>query len=311
MDKKMSFFTIAFLSIIVTACLPSSTPKTEPAPPAGSGTTTTATGVKKRAIQNIGSDTMVNLAQAWAEDFKKIRRDVSVEVAGPGSAVGIANLINGTADLVNSSRKMSAGEMAQAKNNNPGKEPREFIVGFDGLAVYVHKDNPLEELTLEQIGEIYKMRGTADKWSQLGVDAKKICSSDEIVRYSRQSNSGTYKYFQEAVLHKGDFRSGSLDLHGSKDVVEAVGKTPCSIGYSGMAYKTPEVKFVKVAKKKGDPALAPSNETVLSGAYPIARPLLLYTLGEPAGDLKDYIDWILSPAGQEVIAKVGYTPLKK
>ncbi|MBI4584586.1 MAG: phosphate ABC transporter substrate-binding protein [Planctomycetes bacterium] len=264
----------------------------------------------KKTIQNTGSDTMLNLAQAWSEEFHKIKPDVSVEVSGPGTAVGIEALKQGNADLVNASRRLEPAEAAQVKSNT-GKEPKEFIAGYDGLAVYAHKDNPLEEIVLEQLAEIYKEGGKISKWSELGVDLKKICPSDEIVRFSRQSNSGTYKYFREAVLHKGDFKRGSKDMPGSKYVVEAVGGTPCGIGYSGMAYKTDHVKFLKVAQKKGDPSFAPSNETVLSGQYSIARPLFLYTIGEPEGELKDYIDWILSPAGQGVIAKIGYIPLKK
>jgi phosphate transport system substrate-binding protein len=315
MDKKMSIFAIAFCSIILTACAPSCTPKTETniAPILENKTATqpAVSGVKKKPIQNTGSDTMVNVAQAWSEEFRKIRPDISVEVSGPGSAAGIASMTNGTADLVNSSRKMTPAEIAQCKSNNNGKEPKEFMVGYDGLAVYIHKDNPINELTLEQLADIYKKGGMTEKWSQLGVDHKKLCPSDEIVRFSRMSNSGTYQYFREAVLQKGDFKLGSKDLNGSKEVVDATGTTPCGIGYSGMAYKTNEVKFVKVAKKKGDPSYSPTLETVLSGEYPISRPLFLYTLGEPTGDLKDYVDWILSPAGQQLIEKIGYIPLKK
>ncbi len=300
--KSLILWGLAFLAF-------SCTPRPE-SPSPDQGGKAVSTKAAKKTIQNTGSDTMVNLAQAWSEEFHKIRPDVSVEVSGPGTAVGIANLIQGTADLVNASRKLEPAEAAQVKNNT-GKEPKEFVVGYDGLAVYAHKDNPLDEVTLEQLGEIYKEGGKISKWSELGIDLKKSCPSDELVRFSRQSNSGTYKYFREAVLHKGDFKLGSKDLPGSKDVVEAVGSTPCGIGFSGMAYKTDRVKFLKVARKKGDPAFAPSNETVLSGQYPIARPLFLYTIGEPEGVLKDYIDWIISPAGQGVIARIGYIPLKK
>src|SRR5207249_3079386 len=134
--------------------------------------------------------------------------------------------------------------------------------------------------------------------------------SDEIIRVSRQSSSGTYMYFKETVLgKKREYKQGQMDMNGSKDVVELVGRTPCAIGYSGMAYKTDAVKYLKVSKKKGDNAYLPTMETVLQKTYPIARPLYLYTLGEPAGEIKGYIGWILGPDGQKVVQETGYIPL--
>jgi phosphate transport system substrate-binding protein len=199
--------------------------------------------------------------------------------------------------------------VAQARKNT-GKEPREFMVGHDALAVYVHKGNPIEEITLEQLAQIYGEGGSFTRWSQLGV--KMPDGSDEIIRVSRQSNSGTYAYFREAVLGKGrDFRLGSRDMNGSKDVVELVSKTPGAIGYSGMGYSTADVKMLRVARKAGDPFIAPTVENTLNHTYPIARPLFMYTLGDPTGAVKKYLDWVHSEAGQQIVLQSGYVPLEK
>jgi phosphate transport system substrate-binding protein len=258
-------------------------------------------------IQNKGSDTMVNLAQAWAEEYKKAAPDVSVEVSGGGSGVGIAALTKGTIDIANASRNMKPEEIQEAKKNT-GKEPKEIVVGYDGLAIYVHKDNPLNEITLDQIAEIYAEGGKISKWSELGVTIPGN-SSDEIVRVSRQSNSGTYEFLREHVLKQKDFKLGSRDMNGSKEVVELVASTPTAIGYSGMGYATPGVKMLKVKKTGADPAFEPNNENTLAKTYPIARTLQVYTLGEPQGAIRNYIDWILSDAGQKVVAASGYVPL--
>ncbi len=272
------------------------------------GTGTTAGG--KVIIQNLGSDTMVNLAQAWAEEYAKIDPSVSVEVSGGGSGTGVAALINGTVDIANCSRQLEPEEIERAKQNT-GKEPYEFVVGFDALAVYVHKDNPLQEISLEQLAEIYGEGGNITKWSQLGIPHPS-CSSDEIIRVSRQSNSGTYFYFRETVLgEQRDFKLGSRDLHGSKDVVELVGRTPCAIGYSGMGYATKEVKMLNISRKTGEPAYAPNLENTLNGTYPIARPLYMYSLGKPTGAVKKYLEWILSDEGQKIVEISGYVPIPK
>ncbi len=260
-------------------------------------------------IQDTGSDTMVNLAQAWAEEYAKVEPTVSVEVSGGGSGTGIAALINGTVDIANCSRRFEPQEIEQAKKNT-GKGPREFMVGFDALAVYVHKNHPLEEITLDQLAEIYGEGGKITKWSQLGVRMPR--GADEIIRVSRQSNSGTFHYFREAILGKGrDFKLGSRDMHGSKDVVELVSRTPGAIGYSGMGYATSEVKMLRISKKVGEKSFSPTVENTLNHAYPIARPLYMYTLGEPTGSVKKYVDWVHSEAGQKIVAQSGYVPLPK
>lgn len=261
----------------------------------------------KTIIKNKGSDTMVNLAQAWAEVYSN--DTVSVEVSGGGSGTGVAALINGTVDIANCSRQVKDKEKQQAKDNT-GKEPIEFIVGYDALAVYVHKDNPIDKITIPQLAEIYGEDGTITKWNNLGV-ANSGCSSDKIIRISRQSNSGTYFYFREALLGKErDFELGSLDLHGSKDVVEVVGRTHCAIGYSGMGYATDHVKMLKVATTSEETYYSPNLENVLAKSYPIARPLYMYSLGEPTGEAKAYLDWILSPEGQKIVQELGFVPLQ-
>jgi phosphate transport system substrate-binding protein len=263
---------------------------------------------EKSVIQNTGSDTMVNLAQAWAEEYANVEPTVSVEVSGGGSGTGIAALINGTVDIANCSRRFEPGEIDQAKKKHGGIEPREFMVGYDALSVYVNKGNPMEQITLEQLADIYGEGGKVTKWSDIGVTMPS--GADEIIRVSRQSNSGTYAYFREAILGKGrDFKLGSRDMQGSKDVVELVSRTPGAIGYSGMGYRTPDVKMLRVAKKAGDTAYAATVENTLSHVYPIARPLFMYTLGEPTGAVKKYMQWVHSDAGQKIVKESGYVPL--
>jgi phosphate transport system substrate-binding protein len=265
-------------------------------------------GRARAVIQNKGSDTLVEVALAWAEEYGKVDPSVAVSVSGGGSGTGISNLLNGTVDLANSSRRMTAQEIEAAKRK--GVTPVEHVVGHDALAVYVHLSNPIESLTLAQLAGIYGEGGKVEKWSQLGVkmpDAR----SDEIIRVSRQNNSGTYEYFKEAVLGKGDYKLGSRDMHGSKDVVDLVKNTPGAIGYSGLALATAEVRMVPIAKAAGDQPVTPTPEGARDRSYPIARPLFMYTAGEPQGKTKEYLDWILSDAGQHVILRVGYAPIRK
>jgi phosphate transport system substrate-binding protein len=271
----------------------------------GGGQTTAKPG--KTVIQDKGSDTMVNVAQVWAEEYRKVAPEVEVEVSGGGSGVGLAALTKGAVDIANASRDIKPTEVEQAQKNT-GKKPVAFTVGFDALAVYVHKDNPLSGITLEQLADIYAEGGKTTRWSELGVTIPGV-SDDTIVRVSRQSSSGTYEFFREHALGNRDYRLGSRDLNGSKEVVELVGGTRTAIGYSGMGYATPAVKMLKVAAKVGAPAVAPTVAGVHDGTYPMARSLHLYTLGEPQGAVKQYIDWILSDAGQKVVEESGYVPV--
>ncbi len=259
-------------------------------------------------IRITGSDTMVNLAQAWAEAYQVDHPDISCQVRGGGSGVGIAALISGKVDIAPSSRAMSAEERKLVEEKT-GKKPKEIIVGTDALAIYVHRENPLNEISLEELAGIYGEGGKIETWQQLGVD-NPACPSGEIVRISRQNNSGTYVYFRDTVLGKdGQYKKGTTAQNGSSDVVDLVGSTPCAMGYSGMGYFEPDkVKMLKVAKKKGSEAVAPSLVTALDRSYPIARPLYLYTLGEPAGALAEFIEWILGTPGQQIVSDVGYVP---
>ena len=264
-------------------------------------------GGKRQVIQNKGSDTLVNVAQAWAEEYKKVDPNVAIAVTGGGSGTGISAMINGTVDIASSSRAMKDKELEAAKKK--GVEPKEHTVGYDALAVFVHKDNPLSEVTIEKLAAIYGEGGDIEKWSQLDLKVPG-CDSDEIVRVSRQNNSGTYVYFKNAVLGKGnEYKLGSRDMHGSKDVVDLVAKTPCAIGYSGLAYAVPEVKMPCVIKEEGK-CVAPSVDTAIDRSYPIARPLFMYTNGEPKGAVKQYLDWIMSDVGQCIIQNKGYAPAK-
>ena len=270
----------------------------------------TVSSPAKGTIQNSGSDTMVVLAQAWAEQYAKIKPSVSVEVSGGGSGAGIAALINGTAEIANSSRPMTRQEIEMAKNNT-GKEPQEYIVGYDALAIYVHKDNPLDGISIGHLSEISGESGTIIKWSQLGIK-NPGCPSDDIIRISRQSSSGTYYYFRQVLLGKqGDFKLGSRDLHGSKDVVELVATTPCAIGYSGIRYAISYVKKLKVAKKDNGPPVEATVETVLDGTYPIHRPFYMYSLGRPRGETMAYLQWIYYDTAQNIAEKMGYVPLPR
>jgi phosphate transport system substrate-binding protein len=261
----------------------------------------------RKVLQNKGSDTLVNVAQAWAEAYKKVEPNVAIAVTGGGSGTGISALLNGTVDIANASRKIKDKERATAEKG--GIKPVEHTVGFDALAVFVHRDNPKKKFTIEELAGIYGEGGKTDKWSQLGVQVPG-CDSDEIVRVSRQNNSGTYAYFKKTVLGKErEYKLGSRDMHGSKDVVDLVAKTPCAIGYSGLAYATDEVTMPCIVN--GDDCVAPSVETAVDKSYPIARGLYMYTNGEPQGDVKKYLDWILSDPGQCIIAAKGYAPVKK
>ena len=266
----------------------------------------------RAVIQNMGSDTMVNVAQAWAEEYARVEPGISVEVSGGGTGTGVAALINGTADIANCSRKLEPEEAAKVRAAT-GQEPKLDIVGHDALAIFVHRDNPLEEITIEQLAAIYGEQGATRWWSDLGVRIRG-CSSNEMVLLSRQSNSGTYHYFREAILgRKGDFKLGTLDLHGSKDVVELVSRTPCAIGYSGIGYKTSSVKALDLAAKEGAPFAKADPSDVYAGKYPLARFLMVYVNQAPGRPLdplvREFLRMVLSKEGQEVVVKDGYLPL--
>ncbi|MCH2111680.1 MAG: PstS family phosphate ABC transporter substrate-binding protein [Planctomycetes bacterium] len=285
--KYFHILTLSLLALSITSC--------------GQG----VNGAGRAVLQNKGSDTLVNVAQAWAEHYSEVNPSIAVAVTGGGSGTGISSMINGTVDIANSSRAMKERELEAARSN--GIEPLKHIVGYDALAVYVHPDNPIESISMDQLRAIYGEGGEVTTWSQMGVKVPE--NANEIVRVSRQNNSGTYAYFKEAVLGKtGEYKLGSLDLHGSKDVVELCEKTRGAIGYSGLAYATDHVKLVPVVGEGGAPVV-PTVLTAIDGSYPIARPLFMYTAGEPEGFVKEYLDWIMSPEGQGIIFSKGYAPV--
>jgi phosphate transport system substrate-binding protein len=258
-----------------------------------------------------GSDTMVNLAQGWAENYHATHPDAMIQVSGGGSGVGIASLIDGNCEIASASRKMTNSELARVRARRR-QEPREIIVGYDALAVYVHQSNPLDSISLEELAEIYGEGGRIVRWSQLGVKPGTL-RSDTIICVSRQNSSGTYVYFREAVMGKHrEYKLGSIDQNGSVDVVALVANTPSAIGYSGMGYAMAGVKMLKISKRRGEPGVAPTVENAKKreGGYPITRPLLLYTAGEPTAKARAFLRWILDVPGQKVVAELGYVPLR-
>ena len=265
---------------------------------------------ERTMIQNKGSDTIVNLAQAWAEEYQKVRPSVAIAVSGGGTGTGIASLVNGTVDIANASREIKPDEKTQAKQNT-GKDVVEHVIAYDALAVYVHKANPLAKITKANLACIYGESGTCAKWTDLGIEVPG-CADQEIVRVSRQNNSGTYAFFREWVLgDKADFKLGSRDMQGSKDVVDLVERTPCAIGYSGLGYKTAEVKTPCVAAADDGPCIEPSIAGAISGEYPMSRALYMYTLGEAQGEVARYLAWVSSGVGQQIVERSGFAPLPK
>lgn len=254
-----------------------------------------------------GSDTMVNLAQAWAEDFMSRRPDAVIAVTGGGSGTGISALISGTCDIAECSRPMKEKEIQQAVKN--GRDPKEFEVGIDALTVVVHPSNPVVKLTISQLSNIFT--GKIVNWKEVGGNDRAI------VVLSRERNSGTHVYFLEHVLRRGnekgpeEYASTALMMPSSQAIAAEVSSNPDAIGYFGLGYLTGKEKAVAVAKDDKSEYLTPSIETASSGKYPIARALLIYTDGAPKGNVKDFIDFILSGAGQEIVRKMDFVPLPK
>ena len=255
-----------------------------------------------------GSDTLVNAAQAWAEVYHQERPNVSAQVLGGGSGVGIASLIDGNCDIANASRAMKPDEIERATAAHNGVAPHETVAALDALAVLVHKENPLNSISVEQLAEIFGENGSITRWSQLGVKGLPE-KYDEIIRVGRQNSSGTYAFFREVVVGKRrDYKLGSIDAHGSKDAVLLIARTRGAIGYSGMGYITDDVKALAITRE-GEPPIAPTIENARNGTYPLTRPLQLYTIGEPAGAVREYLAWILSPQGQKIVREQGYVPV--
>jgi phosphate transport system substrate-binding protein len=293
MKKARLILSLGFI-LIVYGCVALQTPPANGTPPAAA-----------RYIENKGSDTMVNLALAWAERYQEIHPDVRISVTGGGSGTGIASLINGTVHLANASRRITQVEINLARAQ--GTEPIEFVVARDAIAVIVHPDNPVEQLTMQQISDIYS--GKINNWMELGGEDRPV------VRLSRETNSGTHIYFLEQVLRLGReddktlFATNTLLLPSSEGITAEIRENPNAIGYEGLGYVIPEVKVVAVQDVGGEEYVLPSVETVNNLAYPIARDLYIYTSGEPTGVEREYLEWILSEEGQEIVMVLGFVPI--
>jgi phosphate transport system substrate-binding protein len=287
--------TVILLIFLLTAC--TSQPDSEESPASKS----------KEYINNTGSDTMVNLALAWAEKYQEVRPQTIIAVSGGGSGTGIASLINQTTDIANASRQIKPIEVENALKN--GIEPNEFVVARDAIAIIVNPNNPIDELTLEQLSDIYS--GKINNWQEIGGEDRPI------VRLSRETNSGTHVHFLEQVLRLGSkedktlFSTDTLLLPSSEVIGAEIRSNPNAIGYDGLGYVTDDMKVVavSVSQEEGTGFIFPSAETVNDGTYPIARDLYMYTSGLPKGFIKEYLEWIHSPEAQQIVTQLGFVPI--
>ena len=249
---------------------------------------------------------MVNLALAWAEAYTAQHPEVRISVTGGGSGTGIAALVNGTVDIANASRAMKPEEVERARAN--GIEPVEHVVAGDAIAVVVNPTNPVSALTIDQLSNIFT--GKITRWREVGGEDRSI------VLLSRESNSGTHIYFLENVVRKGEkdnqslFSPDTLLMPSSEGISAEIRQNPNAIGYDGLGYVTPDQKTIKVARRAGEPYIPPSIETAKDGSYPIARVLYMYTSGQPTGIIRQYLDWIMSEDGQEIVEELGFVPLR-
>jgi phosphate transport system substrate-binding protein len=257
-------------------------------------------------IENKGSDTIVNLALAWSEAYHEINPEVQISVTGGGSGTGIAALINGTVDIANASRQIKEEERETAIAN--GSDPYEIVIARDAIAIIVNPNNPVDQLTLQQISDIYS--GKIDNWQDVGGEDRPI------VRLSRETNSGTHVYFLEEVVRLGQkdnqtlFSRETLLLPSSEGIGAEIRENPNAIGYDGLGYVTEEMKVILVAVDEESDYIYPSPETVNSGEYPVARDLYMYTDGQPTGDMENYLNWILSRDAQTIVSELGFVPIQ-
>jgi len=255
-------------------------------------------------IQNKGSDTIVNLALAWAERYQQVHPEVRISVTGGGTGTGIASLINGTVDIANASRQIKEEEIESARGG--GIDPQEIVIARDAIAVIVHPDNPVQNLTMQQVSLIFQ--GKINNWKEVGGEDR------QIVRVSRETNSGTHVYFLEAVIRLGEessdiFSADTLLLPSSEGIISEVGDNPNAVGYDGLGYVTPHVKVLGIAEEEGGAFILPSADTVNAGTYPISRDLYMYTASQPGEAIKAYLDWILSPEAQTIVTELGFVPV--
>lgn len=281
---------------LVTSCGQSNSPTDRTANPPSIST-----------IVNKGSDTLVNLALAWAERYQQLYPNVEISVTGGGTGTGIAALINRTVDIANASREIKPEEIQQAKDN--GVNPVQQVVAKDAIAVIVNPSNPIRQLTLQQLSDIFS--GKINNWKELGGEDRII------VRLSRETNSGTHVFFLENVIRLGDpknktlFSPDTLLLPSSEGITAETRDNPNVIGYDGLGYVTPDVKVIAVGKSNTGPFILPSADSVNSGKYPIARDLYMYTNGQPTGAIKDYINWIMTAEAQAIVTQLGFVPIVK
>ena len=282
MSRKAAFLIASLaLALVISAC-------------GGPGT---GSGAKVVTVK--GSDTMVILGQRWAETYMGQHPNARIQVTGGGSGTGIAALINGGTDICEASRPMKDKEREQVRARH-GKEVKEIPVALDGIAIYVHQTSPIQVLSQSQIKGIYT--GKITNWRDIGGKDEKI------VAYSRENNSGTYVFFKEHVLGNEDFAREIQTLPGTAAVVNAVSKDLASIGYGGIAYAS-GIRAIPVKRDENSEGVRPSLQTVQSGQYPLSRNLFFYTIGEPQGEEKAFIDWVLGAEGQKICEAVGYYPL--
>ena len=255
----------------------------------------------KGTLQIKGSDTMVNLCQAWAEAFMKRHPQTVIAVTGGGSGTGIAALISGTCQLAASSRQMTDKE--KSKITARGQGWREWTVALDGLAVVVHPSNPVKQMTLSQLADLFT--GKIHNWKELGGEKRAV------VLLSREVNSGTHLYFKEHVLGPGqEFAPEALLMPSSQAIADEVATNPAAVGYYGMGYLNPKNQAVAVAKNAADAYLLPTEEQVRLGTYPIARPLFLYSIDGPKGLMKAFLDFTRSPEGQHLVSEMDFVVIQ-
>jgi phosphate transport system substrate-binding protein len=273
---------------------------------AGEGGQSSSEGSASAYIQNKGSDTIVNLALAWAERYQQEHPEMRISVTGGGSGTGIASLINGTVDIANASRQIKPEEVEEARAQ--GIEPQEHVIARDAIAVIVNPENPVGQLTMEQVSRIF--RGRYNNWKDLGGEDRPI------VRVSRETNSGTHVYFLESVIRLGEkdnkdiFSADTLLLPSSEGIISEVSDNPNAIGYDGLGYVTEDVKVVGIAGVEGGEYIYPSADTVNSGTYPISRDLYMYTDAKVSPAIQAYLDWIISAEAQEIVTELGFVPVK-
>mgnify|MGYP001225895823 CR=1 FL=1 len=296
LTTRLSVHFIALVITVITLCACSSVPHQ----PSGD------LPAEKDTLTNKGSDTIVNLALAWAEAYHEVRPDINISVTGGGSGTGIAAMINNTVDIANASRRMKNKEIANAEEN--GITPVEFVIARDGIAVIVNPKNPVDRLTLQQVSDIFS--GNINNWTEVGGENRPI------VRLSREVNSGTHVYFLEAVVRMGDkkddtlFSTSTLLLPSSEGITAEIAQNRNAIGYDGLGYVTDAVKTIALAPDDTRPYVSPTVETVMDSSYPVSRSLYMYTPGEPRGETKVYLDWIFGPDAQAIVKDLGFVPLE-